>query len=165
MEHVSTISKSDSAKPVLLYVINGLSTEHGTEWQSTFVCTIASGFECPIFIPDISKYTLQLAYLRFLSISCEEERNILHGIKQRKANCNGHMLRSKWLLTTVTDGKIGDKKRKRRRTTTRNRLQKLRNDYKDKRGYWKLQGEALDRTLWRTGFRRGYGSVAGRTKH
>jgi hypothetical protein len=25
------------------------------------------------------------------------------------------------------------------------------------RGYWKLKEEALDRTLWRTGFGRGYG--------
>jgi hypothetical protein len=47
------------------------------------------------------------------------------------------MLRSECFLTTVTDGKIGDKDRKRRRTiTTRNRLQQLSNDYKDKKGFW-----------------------------
>jgi hypothetical protein len=73
MEHVSTISKSYSAKPVFLYVINGLSTEYGTEWQSKFVGTIASGFECPIFIPDISKYTLQLAYLRFCQSAAKKK--------------------------------------------------------------------------------------------
>jgi hypothetical protein len=27
------------------------------------------------------------------------------------------------------------------------------------RGYWKLKEEALDRTVWRTGFGRGYGPV------
>ena len=58
MEHISTITKSNSAKPLLLYVINGLSMQHGAEWQSTVVGTIASGFECPIFIPDNGKHTL-----------------------------------------------------------------------------------------------------------
>jgi hypothetical protein len=70
------------------------------------------------------------------------------------------MLCSKCLLKTVIDGEIGGKKRRKRR---RNRLQ-LRNDYMDKRGYWKLKEVALDLTLWRTGFRRGYGPVAGRKR-
>jgi hypothetical protein len=30
---------------------------------------------------------------------------------------------------------------------------------KEKRGYWKLKEEALDRTLWRTGFGRGCGPL------
>jgi len=30
-------------------------------------------------------------------------------------------------------------------------------DLKEKRGYWKLKDEAVDRALWRTGFGRGYG--------
>jgi hypothetical protein len=30
---------------------------------------------------------------------------------------------------------------------------------KETRGYWKLEEEALDRTLWRTRFGRGYGPV------
>jgi len=138
MEHIFTISKFNSVMPVLLYVNNGLSVEHGTEWQITVVGTIASGFECPNFIPDFGKYTLQLAYLLFLSISCEEEKNK----KKRNANCIGHVLHSKCLLKTLIDAKIGGKKRKRRR----NRLQ-LRNDYNDKRGYWKLKEVTLDRTL------------------
>ena len=29
-------------------------------------------------------------------------------------------------------------------------------DVKEKRGYWKLKEEALDHTLWRTGFGKGY---------
>ena len=32
-------------------------------------------------------------------------------------------------------------------------------DHKVKRGYWKLKEEALDHTLWRTCFGRGYGRV------
>ena len=31
--------------------------------------------------------------------------------------------------------------------------------YKEKRGYCKLKGEALDRTLWRTASGRGYGPI------
>ena len=33
-------------------------------------------------------------------------------------------------------------------------------DLDEKRRYWKLKEEALDRTLWRTRFERGYGPVA-----
>jgi hypothetical protein len=35
----------------------------------------------------------------------------------------------------------------------------LQDDLKDKSGYWKFKEEALDRTLWRTRFGRGYGTV------
>ena len=31
--------------------------------------------------------------------------------------------------------------------------------FKEKRGYWNLKEEALDRTVWRTCFARGYGPV------
>jgi hypothetical protein len=34
---------------------------------------------------------------------------------------------------------------------------------KGKRGYWILKEEALDRTLWRTSFGRGYGAEVGQT--
>jgi len=34
----------------------------------------------------------------------------------------------------------------------------------EKRGYWKLKEEALDRTLWRTGFGGGCGLVVRKTK-
>jgi len=40
----------------------------------------------------------------------------------------------------------------------------LLDDHKEKRAYWKLKGEALDRTLWRIRFGRGYGPVARQTK-
>jgi hypothetical protein len=45
---------------------------------------------------------------------------------------------------------------------TRRRKQLL-DDLKEKRRYWKLKEEALDRTLWRTHFGRGYGPVARQT--
>ena len=35
----------------------------------------------------------------------------------------------------------------------------LLNDTKETRGYWKLKQEALDHTLWRICFGRGYGPV------
>jgi hypothetical protein len=36
-------------------------------------------------------------------------------------------------------------------------------DLKEKRKYWKLREEALDRTLWRTGSGRGCGPVVRQT--
>jgi len=39
------------------------------------------------------------------------------------------------------------------------RRQKLLDDLEEKRGYWKLKEEALDRTVWRTGIGRGCGPV------
>ena len=44
------------------------------------------------------------------------------------------------------------------------RLKQLLDDLKEKRRYWKLKEEALDRTLWRTRFRRGYGPVVRQTR-
>ena len=43
------------------------------------------------------------------------------------------------------------------------RSKQLLDDLKEKRGYWKLKEEALDRTLWRICFGRGYGPVARQT--
>jgi hypothetical protein len=37
------------------------------------------------------------------------------------------------------------------------RRKELLDDLKEKRIYWKLKEEVLDRTLWRTRFGRGYG--------
>jgi len=39
------------------------------------------------------------------------------------------------------------------------RCKQLLDGLKEKRGYCKLKEEALDRTVWRTGFGRGYGPV------
>jgi hypothetical protein len=43
------------------------------------------------------------------------------------------------------------------------RLRQLLDDLKEKRRYWKLEKEALDRTLWRTRFGRGYEPVVRQT--
>jgi len=37
------------------------------------------------------------------------------------------------------------------------RCKQLLDDLKEKRGFWKLKDEALDNTVWRTHFGRGYG--------
>jgi hypothetical protein len=43
------------------------------------------------------------------------------------------------------------------------RSKQLLDDIKEKRRYWKLKGEALDGTLWRTRFGREYGPVVRQT--
>jgi hypothetical protein len=43
------------------------------------------------------------------------------------------------------------------------RRKQLVDDFKEKIRYWKLKEEALDRTLWRTRFGRGYGPVVRQT--
>jgi hypothetical protein len=56
------------------------------------------------------------------------------------------------LLKHVTVEKI---RRKRRR----GRRRKLLNNLKEYNRYWNLKDKALDSSLWRTGFGRGYGRV------
>jgi hypothetical protein len=43
------------------------------------------------------------------------------------------------------------------------RRKQLLDNLKEKRRYWKLKEEALDRTLWGTRFGRGYGPVVRQT--
>jgi hypothetical protein len=87
----------------------------------------------------------------------KEEMDIVHTIQQRRANCIGHILSRNCLLIHVIEGKIEGRIEV---TTRRGRRRKqLLDGLKEKRGYWKLKDEALDRTLWRTGFVRGYGPV------
>jgi hypothetical protein len=43
------------------------------------------------------------------------------------------------------------------------RSKQLLDDLKEKRRYWNLKEEALDRSLWRTRFGRGYGPVVRQT--
>ena len=86
-----------------------------------------------------------------------EQRNILHEIRKRKANWIGHILRRNCLLQQVIEGKI-----KRQIEVTRRRgrrRKKLLDDLKDRRGYCQLKEEALDRTMWRNCFGRGFGPV------
>ena len=86
-----------------------------------------------------------------------EQRNILHEIRKRKANWIGHILRRNCLLKQVIEGKIkGEMEVKRRRGKRR---KKLLDDLKDRRGYSHLKEEALDRTMWRNRFGGGFGPV------
>jgi hypothetical protein len=90
-----------------------------------------------------------------------EERNILHKIKRRKANWIGHILRRNCLLKHMIEGKLEGRIEM---TETRGRRRKqLLDDLKEKRRYWKLEEETLDRTLWRTRFGRGNGRVVRQT--
>jgi len=91
----------------------------------------------------------------------KEQRNILHEISKRKANWIGHVLRRNCLLQRVIEGKIKGgievTGRRGRRST------KLLDDLKDRRGYYRLKEEALDRTMCRAGFGRGFGPVVRQT--
>jgi hypothetical protein len=91
----------------------------------------------------------------------KEERIILHTIKRRKANWIGHILRRNCLLKHVIEGKLEGRIEM---TGRGKRRKQLLDDLKEKKRYWKLNEEALDRTLWRTRFGRGYGPVVIQTK-
>jgi len=91
----------------------------------------------------------------------KEQRNILHEIGTRKANSIGHILRRNCLIQRVIEGKIkggievtGRRGRRRR---------KLLDDLKERRRYFHLKEEALDRTMWRARFGRGFGPVVRQT--
>jgi len=85
-----------------------------------------------------------------------EQRNILHEIRKRKANRIGHILRRNWLLKQVIEGKIkGEMEVTRRQGRRRHR--KLLDDLKDRKGYSHLKEESLDRTIWRNHFGGGFG--------
>jgi len=91
----------------------------------------------------------------------KEQRNILHEIRKRKANWNCHTLRRNCLLQRVIEGKIQGwievtGRQGRRRT-------KLLDDLKERRGYSHLKKEALDRTMWRARFGRGFGPAVRQT--
>ena len=92
-----------------------------------------------------------------LPIRVNEQRNILHEIRKRKANWIGHILRGNCLLKQVTKGKIkGEMEVARRRGRRR---KKLLDDLKDRRGYSHLKEEALVRTIWMNAFGGGFGPV------
>jgi hypothetical protein len=91
----------------------------------------------------------------------KEQRNILHEIRKRKANWIGRMLRRNCLLQRVTEGKIQEgievtEKQGRKR-------RKLLDDLKERRGYSHLKEKALDSTMWRARFGRGFGPVVRQT--
>ena len=86
-----------------------------------------------------------------------EQRNILHEIRKRKANWIGHILRRNCFLQQVIEGKIKGQIEVTRRRGRRRK--KLLDELTDRRGYCQLKEEALDRTMWRNRFGRGFGPV------
>ena len=90
----------------------------------------------------------------------KEQKNILHEIRKRKANWIGHILRRNCLLQRVTEGKIQGGIEV---TGRQGRSMKLLDDLKERRGYSHLKSEALDRTMWRARFGRGFGPVVRQT--
>ena len=86
-----------------------------------------------------------------------EQRNILHEIRKRKANWIGRILRRNCFLKQVIEGKIKGESEVTR--TRGRRRKKLLDDLKDRRGYSHLKGEALDRTMGRNRFGGGFGRV------
>jgi hypothetical protein len=86
---------------------------------------------------------------------------MVHEISKRKANWIGHILRRNCLLQQIVERKIKEdievtERRERRR-------RKLLDDLKERRGYSQLKDEALDRTMWRACFGRGFGPVVRQT--
>jgi len=86
-----------------------------------------------------------------------EQRNILHEIKKKKANWVGHILRRNCLLKQDIEGKIKGQIEVTGRQGGRRK--KLLDDLKDKRWYCEFKEEAPDRTMWRNRFARGFGYV------
>ena len=86
-----------------------------------------------------------------------EQRNITHEIRKRKANWIGHILRRNCRLQRVIEGKIkeGIEVTGRRGRSRR----KLLGDLKERIGYCHLKEEALDRTVWRNNFGGSFGPV------
>jgi hypothetical protein len=91
----------------------------------------------------------------------KKQKNILHEIRKRKANWIGHILRRNCLLQRVTEEKIQGEIE----VTGRHgrRRKKLLDDLEERRGYYHLKEETLDRTMWRARFGRGFGPVVRQT--
>jgi hypothetical protein len=94
-------------------------------------------------------------------LTVKEQRNILHEISKRKDNWIGYILCRNCLLQKGIEGEVkgGKEVTGRRGRTRRKRLVNL----KERRGYSHLKEEALDRTMWRAGFGRGFGTVVRQT--
>ena len=92
-----------------------------------------------------------------MSLRVNEQRNILHEIRKRNSNWIGHILRRNYRLQQVIEGKVKGQIEVTRRQGRRRK--KLLDDLKDRRGHCQLKQEALDRTMWRNRFGRGFGPV------
>jgi hypothetical protein len=94
-------------------------------------------------------------------LTVKEHMDILHEISKWKAKWMGQISRRNCRLQRVIEGKIhggievtGRRGRRRR---------KLLDELKERKGYYHLKEEALDRTVWRTHFGRGFGPVVTQT--
>jgi hypothetical protein len=94
-------------------------------------------------------------------LRAKNQKNILHETSKRMANWIGHILCRICLLHQVTKGKIKGEIEVTGRRGRRRR--KLLDDLKKRRGYSHLKEEALDRTVWRACFGRGFGPVVRQT--
>ena len=94
-------------------------------------------------------------------LQVNEQRDILHAIRKRKANWIGHILRINCLIRQVIEGKIkGEMEVTRRRGRRR---KKLLDDLKHRKGYSHLKEEAVDSNRWRDRFGRGFEPVVRQT--
>ena len=94
-------------------------------------------------------------------LQVNEQRNILHATRKRKANWIAHILRRNCLLKQVIEGKIKGEIEVTRRQGRRRK--KLLDDFKDRRGYCYLKEAAVDRNMWRDRFGRGFEPVVRQT--
>jgi hypothetical protein len=88
-------------------------------------------------------------------------RNILHEIHKQKVNWIGHILHRNCLLQRVTERKIQEGIEVTGRQGRRHR--KLLDEFKERRRYSYLKEEALDHTMWRARFGRGFGPMVRQT--
>jgi hypothetical protein len=91
----------------------------------------------------------------------KEQRNILHKISQWKANWIDHILLRNCLLRQVIEGEI--KRGMEVRGRRRRRRRKLQDDPKERRANSHLMEEALDCTMLRVRYGRGFGPVVRQT--
>jgi hypothetical protein len=96
-----------------------------------------------------------------LLLRVKEQRNILHEISKQKANWIGHILRRNCLRQWIIERKIKGGIEVTGRRGIRRR--KLLDELKDRKGYSHLKEEALDCTVWRDRFGRGFGPVIRQT--
>ena len=138
-----------------------LHLEHGFVWCWNLDAS-GSRSEIPrkfwnVVLEKYGEDQLDRSREKWRSVRVNEQRNILHEIRKRKANWIGHILRRNCLLKQVIEGKIKREMEVARRRGRRRK--KLLDDLKDRRGYSHLKEEALDRTMWRNRFGGGFGPV------
>ena len=94
-------------------------------------------------------------------IESSGERNILHTIKRRKANNIGHILCTNFLLKHFIENNKERRIEGKRRWGRRRKH--LLDSVKKENKYWNFREEALDLTIRRTRFGRGYWPILGQT--